>query len=731
MKKHISQYKLLSLLGTGGMSEVYLAQDTRIGTKVAIKILDRKLSKDPEYIKRFKREVEISKTLSHPNIIKIISCGTDKGRYYIVYEYIEGMTLDKYIKSRKLSIKEIEDVTLQILKGLSCAHSKNIIHRDIKPSNIMISNGNVKILDFGIARATTKSTITKTGMFMGSPHYTSPEQIDGKKIDHRTDIYSLGIVLYEMVEGKIPFKANTPLGFVKAHTLKNVPKIRRKIPNYLSDIIFKCLSKKPTDRFKSVEKIMSTINSNKSSKTESIETIISDSKKISTISLIVIGLLITCLIVMSIFFINNRQEIKKFNEILKNPPLISNILITPENPNSNNNIVLTYDINGAGNSYDELTIKWYKNGKYFEEFDGQTEIDSSNLFSGDNWYAVAIPYKGEVLGEALVSNTIKIFPDPMIQSMIFTWDYSQNIYIEGNYAYITGQYDGLKVVDIENKKELKNIEIDDDFTDAIDVCTAGDYAFIATANSGLLAADISNRENPILLKSARTPYDASSIFMQDNYLYITDWGGSLQVIDVSDESSPEIIGNIDSDYINTSVYVEDNYAYVAYGLWNNENYCSKEGGMRIVDISDKEHLKVISDFKTPIWAEDIFIKDGYAFVVCAKSDIKNNISGGGIINIIDIQDKDEPKLISTIDTIGEALEVSISDKYLYVSQGMWDYDNEISIEGKIQIIDIVDKENPEIISEINLPGVACDFEVVNNYIYIAAYEYGLIVIKVY
>ena len=262
VNKKLKSYKLISLLGTGGMSEVYFAQDIRSDTKVAIKILDKKLSKDPEYIKRFKREVEISRTLSHPNIIKIISCGTDKGRYYIIYEYIEGMTLDKYIKSKKLSIKEIKVVTLQILKGLSYAHSKNIIHRDIKPSNIMISNGNVKILDFGIARATTKSTITKTGMFMGSPHYTSPEQIDGKKIDHRTDIYSLGIVLYEMVTGRVPFQADTPLGFVKAHSYEQVPKIKRKIPSYLEEIIFKCLEKRPDNRYESAKIIFDLIKLN-------------------------------------------------------------------------------------------------------------------------------------------------------------------------------------------------------------------------------------------------------------------------------------------------------------------------------------------------------------------------------------------------------------------------------------------------------------------------------------
>lgn len=261
-KNFAKTYKLLSILGTGGMSEVYLAQNIKTGTKVAIKILDHKLSKEEDYVERFKREVEISKTLSHPNIEKILSYGIYKGRYFIVYEYIEGQTLDKYIKSKKLPIKEIEDIILQILKGLSYAHSRNVIHRDIKPSNIMISkNGRVKILDFGIARATTKSTITKTGMFMGSPHYTSPEQIDGKKIDYRTDIYSLGIILYEMAEGKVPFEADTPLGFVRAHLDKPVPRIRRDVPDYFERLTYKCLAKQTSDRFSSAEEISNVIKS--------------------------------------------------------------------------------------------------------------------------------------------------------------------------------------------------------------------------------------------------------------------------------------------------------------------------------------------------------------------------------------------------------------------------------------------------------------------------------------
>ena len=255
LKNFAKKYKLLYLLGTGGMSEVFLAQDTKTGTKVAIKILDKKLSKDPDNIKRFKREVEISKTLSHSNIVKIISYGTDRGSNYIVYEYIEGQTLDKFIKSKKLSIKEIEDITLQILQGLSYSHSKDIIHRDIKPSNIMISKGKVKILDFGIARASTRSTITKTGLFMGSPHYASPEQIDGKSVNKKTDIYSFGIILYEMISGSLPFDGDGILSIISAHLSKPTPKLPKSVPHYLSEIVYRCLAKKPDNRFSSVDEI--------------------------------------------------------------------------------------------------------------------------------------------------------------------------------------------------------------------------------------------------------------------------------------------------------------------------------------------------------------------------------------------------------------------------------------------------------------------------------------------
>jgi len=259
MIKKINNYQIISKIASGGMSEVYLADDISSGKKVALKILDAKLSVNPEYLRRFKKEASICQQLDHKNIVKIRSFGTFEESYYIAYEYIEGITLDKLIRQKDLTITEIENISIQILEGLSFAHSKNIIHRDIKPSNIMIEDGTVKILDFGIAKQELSVTVTKTGLFMGSPHYVSPEQIEGHDIDYRSDLYSFGIVLYEIIEGKVPYSADTPWGIIRAHLDKNIPEITKDIPIYLKEIVLKCMSKRKEDRFKSANEIISVI----------------------------------------------------------------------------------------------------------------------------------------------------------------------------------------------------------------------------------------------------------------------------------------------------------------------------------------------------------------------------------------------------------------------------------------------------------------------------------------
>ena len=259
--KKLKNYKLLQIIGEGGMSTVYLSRHVDSGSLAAIKVLKRAYTQDQDHLKRFfEREIKTTRALDHPNIVKLLDSGKKDNIYYLVYEFIDGLTLDKYIKSKKLSVKEIENITLKILAGLSHAHSRGVIHRDIKPQNILITkDGKVKITDFGIAKAISSTTITQTGMFMGSPGYVSPEQADGKKVGPASDLYSFGVLLFEMLLKRLPFTSDTPWGIVNKH-INEVPpdisKIVKDIPSYLSYIVAKCLVKSPSGRFSSADEIM-------------------------------------------------------------------------------------------------------------------------------------------------------------------------------------------------------------------------------------------------------------------------------------------------------------------------------------------------------------------------------------------------------------------------------------------------------------------------------------------
>ena len=267
MIKQIKTYKILEEIGKGGMSHVYLARNTKNGALVAVKILRDDIGIDEEYIEKFfNREAKISECLSHENIVKLLDYGKINDKYFLIYEYIEGISLDKYLsKNKSISIKEIKNISIQILKALAYAHSQNIVHRDIKPQNIIITNKNqVKIVDFGIAKTLSASTTTTTGIFIGSPSYISPEQADGKKVDRRADIYSFGIMLFEILSGRLPFASDTPWGIIHKHIYEEPPDIKtlnKNIPDYLTYIVAKCIVKNPQGRFSNVLKIIDILSS--------------------------------------------------------------------------------------------------------------------------------------------------------------------------------------------------------------------------------------------------------------------------------------------------------------------------------------------------------------------------------------------------------------------------------------------------------------------------------------
>lgn len=254
------RYEILAHIGSGGMSEVYKAKCHKLNRFVAIKVLKNEFAQNPDFVAKFRIEAQSAAILSHPNIVSIFDVGDENDIHYIVMELIEGITLKDYISNKgKLDIRESIGITIQVAQGLAAAHEQHIIHRDIKPQNIIISkDAKVKVMDFGIARATSGDTINSSAN-MGSVHYISPEQARGGYCDERSDIYSLGVTLYEMLAGQVPFDGENTVAIALAHIQNEFPSLREldeTIPVSLEKIIFKCTMKKAERRYSSVMELI-------------------------------------------------------------------------------------------------------------------------------------------------------------------------------------------------------------------------------------------------------------------------------------------------------------------------------------------------------------------------------------------------------------------------------------------------------------------------------------------
>ncbi|SFG35063.1 serine/threonine protein kinase [Planifilum fulgidum] len=255
------RYEILYRVGGGGMAVVYKAKDLLLNRYVAIKVMNESLSNDTEFIRRFSREAQAAASLSHPNVVNVYDVGREGHIHYIVMEYVEGPTLKEYIQeSGPLPPEEAVYIATQICDALAHAHDNQIIHRDIKPHNILLGyNGRVKVTDFGIARAATSSTITQTGSVMGSVHYFSPEQARGGVIGEKSDLYSLGIVMYEMVTGELPFDGDSAIGIALKHLQEQAVEprqLRPDLPDDVNRVILKALEKDPNQRFASARAMM-------------------------------------------------------------------------------------------------------------------------------------------------------------------------------------------------------------------------------------------------------------------------------------------------------------------------------------------------------------------------------------------------------------------------------------------------------------------------------------------
>lgn len=254
------RYQILRMIGEGGMANVYLAHDIILDRDVAVKVLRGDLAGDEKFVRRFQREAISASSLSHPNIVEVYDVGEDDGSYFIVMEYVDGKTLKSLIKRRgALTLSEVVDIMLQLTSAIACAHDSYIIHRDIKPQNVLIlEDGTVKITDFGIAMALNSNELTQTNSVMGSVHYLPPEQANGSGSTIKSDIYSLGILMFELLTGKIPFKGENAVEIAIKQMKEPIPsvcKMNHETPQSIENIILKACAKNPKNRYDSVNEM--------------------------------------------------------------------------------------------------------------------------------------------------------------------------------------------------------------------------------------------------------------------------------------------------------------------------------------------------------------------------------------------------------------------------------------------------------------------------------------------
>ena len=256
------RYEIIEELGKGGMGKVYRVEDTKAKEEIALKLIKPEIAADKKTIERFRNELTTARKIAHRNVCKMFDLGEEKGQYYLTMEYVSGGDLKKFIRrAKRLDTGTAISIAKQICEGLEEAHSMGIVHRDLKPNNIMIDdNGNSRIMDFGIARTIKGKGITGSGVMIGTPEYMSPEQVEGKEVDQRSDIYSLGIILYEMLTGRLPFEGDTPftIGIKHKSEIPKDPKeLNPQIPDDLRGVILKCLEKEKENRYQSANEVRS------------------------------------------------------------------------------------------------------------------------------------------------------------------------------------------------------------------------------------------------------------------------------------------------------------------------------------------------------------------------------------------------------------------------------------------------------------------------------------------
>ena len=706
MINKIGSYKLIKRIASGGMADVYLAYHKDTGLKVAIKLLKEDLLGKEQIVERFSQEGLLK--LTHPNIVKIFSVGSYDGRPYIIMEYIEGSDLDDLIKiNRRLSVNKALSIFVKILSALSYVHKYGIIHRDIKPKNILIDRkGAVKLTDFGIAKSSVSHIKTSTGSYLGAPAYSSPEQIDGKPLDGRTDIYSLGVTLYEMLAGVTPFSSDSiektyKEKFIGIHV--PITRYRRGLSEKIIDLIEKCIAKNPNDRFRSVDEILQFIRKGgeiKKPRPRKLPIIIGS---VSTALIILVLVLVfnigndrgTTLPAVTRMADNDSIE-EGSDKIIKNInylPVINNAIIILENINENDDLELEYSFEDLDDNNDRSVVKWYKNDEYIQNFDGLKTINNSELNIGETWRAVIIPYDGKEYGEEIKTNDL-IIPAPLLDLKIIsdlnTLSAPHAIDIKDNYAYIADCHEGLKIIDISNKSNPYIVGSLNTPGHPTDIYIEGNYIYIADGESGLLIIDISNKGNPYIAKNYKISDQAIIVAIEGNYAYIADGNNLLSIIDIDNNKDPFAVGDFNlSDNIH-DIVVKDNYVYIA----------NCNSGLQIMNVKDKANPNIEGSYNDYAHIEKVCIEQNYAYLLDGQNGLQ-------ILNIID---NTNPELIGVSPLPSSSSIMQVYGYFAFV------FDNDRNL----HVIDITNKEKPFISSSLNLSEIDTNSHlfVEDDYIYI-------------
>src|SRR5918996_4759721 len=252
------RYRLEAKLGSGGMSTVYLARDETLDRAVAVKVMHREMSEQVDQLERFRQEARAVAKLSHPNVVSVIDAGEDGGHPYIVFEYVKGETLKQRIgRVGALDTQEAIAYAIEVARGLGVAHARNMVHRDIKPQNVLIDeDGRAKLTDFGISRQLEQAGVTATGRVLGTTDYVAPEQAMGHGVDPRSDIYSLGVVFYEMLVGQVPFHADSQVGVAMKHVNEELPDVQQRRPEISAAaalVVERATAKDPAERYQAID----------------------------------------------------------------------------------------------------------------------------------------------------------------------------------------------------------------------------------------------------------------------------------------------------------------------------------------------------------------------------------------------------------------------------------------------------------------------------------------------